>query len=200
MLSLCSRKISKIIIVVSGSKISRIYISSANPLPSHSNFNSQDEGAFCSTKLVDRFVVRCISTPFLIFLWVRFRARTAYSTFHFCNQRAAARVEVVCACDLSRARCNVDRDVLFSHKANQFYVYPARIHGLLIKTIRSDIGRRRARGNSNFARTCRASAFSSVTALFPASRAIDPGFVSLIYIIFRRFEWSFKCFLFFLFS
>lgn len=27
-------------------------------------------------------------------------------------------VEVVCACDLSRARCNVDRDVLFSHKAN----------------------------------------------------------------------------------
>lgn len=68
MLSLCSRKISKIIIVVSGSKIFRIYISSANPLPSHSNFNSQDEGAFCSTKLVDRFVVRCISTPFLIFL------------------------------------------------------------------------------------------------------------------------------------
>lgn len=66
MLSLCSRKISKIIIAVSGSRISEYR--RPTPLPSHSNFNSQDEGAFCSSKLVDRSVVRCISTPFLIFL------------------------------------------------------------------------------------------------------------------------------------
>ena len=54
MLSLCSRRISE--------------YRRPTPLPSHSNFNSQDEGAFCSSKLVDRSVVRCISTPFLIFL------------------------------------------------------------------------------------------------------------------------------------
>lgn len=93
-------------------------IPSANPLPSHSNFNSQDEGAFCSSKLVDRFVVRCISTPFLIFLGCVFARAQPIRHSIFAINGAAAGVEVVCACDLSRARCNVDRDVLFSHKAN----------------------------------------------------------------------------------
>lgn len=159
-------------------------IPSANPLPSHSNFNSQDEGAFCSSKLVDRFVVRCISTPFLIFLGCVF-ARA--QPFHFCNQRRRGRcggrlcVRPI-ACQMQRRSWRI----VLAQGELVLRVLPARIHGLLIKTIRSDIGRRRARGNSNFARTCRASAFSSVTALLLSRLEGDRSWlrVSLIYIVF----------------